>query len=263
MSPATDHNVHTDVVAYAFGALEDPDRRAFEAHLATCESCTAELADLTGLKEMFTALKHHTGSAASDGADEESDGHADDHNDDLGGGGNVVDLLRRRKRAARRQRRGTAVLTAAAAFALLAGGITIGSATSSHKTVVGMPGMTGMPGTRNGPANQLEVVGERHFATNPATGTSGTVALMALGWGTHVALQLSKVKGPLECQLVAVSTSGAKRVVTGWSVPTAGYGTPEHPDPLVVHGGTSLPRDHIARFEVHVIGGANLLTVPV
>jgi anti-sigma factor RsiW len=41
----TDHEFVADVAAYALGALDGEDRAAFEAHLATCSSCQAELAE--------------------------------------------------------------------------------------------------------------------------------------------------------------------------------------------------------------------------
>ena len=42
--PETD--LHELVAAYALNALDDDDRAAFEEHLAGCERCTAELAEL-------------------------------------------------------------------------------------------------------------------------------------------------------------------------------------------------------------------------
>ena len=230
---------HTDVVAYAFDTLEESDRREFETHLSTCAECQAELAGLGTMTELFADFKQQTTVGEPESSPD-----------------NVVDLVRRRKRTDRRRRIGTTVLTAAAAVAILGGGITIGSAANGHAPSVGIPG------THHGPAVQLEMYGEKHSATASA-GTTGTVALMKLGWGTHVALELSKVKGPLECDLIAVSKTGEERVVTGWSVPPAGYGTPQHRDPLVVHGGTSIPRDQLARFDVRIVGGGNLLSVPV
>jgi hypothetical protein len=236
---------HTDVVAYAFDTLEEPDRLEFEAHLSTCDECRAELSDLGTMTDMFADFKRQTTVEAPQ-TEEEPESSPD----------NVVDLVRRRKRTDRRRRIGNTVLTAAAAVAILGAGITLGSAANGHAPSVGIPG------THNGPAAQLEMYGEKHSAT-AATGTTGTVALMKLGWGTHVALELSKLKGPLECDLIAVSKTGEERVVTGWSVPVAGYGTPQHKDPLVVHGGTSIPRDQLARFDVRIVGGGNLLSVPV
>jgi hypothetical protein len=250
MSPAADH---TDVAAYAFGALEEADRLAFQEHLETCPSCAAELAELGGMKDLFSTLKQQT-----DLEDLEDFAEAAPETSSEAVGKNVVDLLQHRKRAVRRQRRGTAILTAAAAAAVPAGGIVIGTATAGHRQApVGMPGMT------NGPANILEMVGEKHSASDPATGASGTVALMSLKWGTHVALQLTKVKGPLDCQLVAVSKNGTERVVTGWAVPPTGYGTAQNPASLVVHGGTSIMRSQLDHFDIRITGGGNLLTVPV
>jgi anti-sigma factor RsiW len=46
---------HPDVAGYLFGVL-DPDRtKAFEAHLAGCAACRAEVADLRGLPALLTA----------------------------------------------------------------------------------------------------------------------------------------------------------------------------------------------------------------
>lgn len=48
---------HTDVAAYALGILNDRDRRAFEAHLSGCRFCTAELADLRGMRTLLTGVE--------------------------------------------------------------------------------------------------------------------------------------------------------------------------------------------------------------
>jgi anti-sigma-K factor RskA len=44
----TNQDLHEQVAAYALDALDDDGRRAYEAHLAGCERCRAELAGLTG-----------------------------------------------------------------------------------------------------------------------------------------------------------------------------------------------------------------------
>jgi anti-sigma factor RsiW len=47
---------HTDVGAYSLGLLEQQDRRAFEAHLADCQTCAAELAELAGMAGLLTGV---------------------------------------------------------------------------------------------------------------------------------------------------------------------------------------------------------------
>ena len=74
-----------------------------------------------------------------------------------------------------------------------------------------------------------------HSATDPGTSVAGTVGLLAKAWGTEVTLDLSKVHGPVECELVAVSKSGERRVVMNW----------------------------LARLDVDVVNGRTLLSIPV
>jgi hypothetical protein len=67
----------------------------------------------------------------------------------------------------------------------------------------------------------------------------------------------------VECELVAVSQSGERRVVMGWLVPAPGDGVPGHPAPLVLQGGTSIPVNELARVDVDVVQGRTLLSIPV
>jgi hypothetical protein len=219
---------HSDVGAYALGLLEPGDRQAFEAHLARCLSCAAELAELSGTAQLLRGI----------GPVEEAPDEA-----------TVTTLVRRRAASQRRRTRWQVVLGAAAGVALLAGGVAVGITTA--------PGH-GSPG-----AAQLTVVGERHSAADPATGVAGTVGLLAKPWGTQVTLDLSRVRGPLECELVAVSRNAERRVVAGWLVPAAGYGVPGHPGHLILEGGTSIQARDLARVEVDVVQGRTLLSIPV
>jgi anti-sigma factor RsiW len=43
----TNQDLHDQVAAYALDALDDDERQAYEAHLAGCEQCRADLAGLT------------------------------------------------------------------------------------------------------------------------------------------------------------------------------------------------------------------------
>ena len=216
---------HIDLGAYALGLLEDQDKVTFEAHLATCDACRAELPSLSPIAGLLRGL------------------------DPVEGPGNVmppVDLLRRRASASRRGRRRLTIASAAAAVVLAGGGIGVGLAVAPSPA----------PATSS-------LSGQLHSATNPANGATGTVGLAAKGWGTQVTLDLAGVHGPLECELIAVSREGERRVVTGWLVTAPGDGVAGHPAHLLVQGGTAISLGDLARFEVIVVNGPTLLTIPV
>lgn len=214
---------HADVGAYALGLLEDQDRAAFEAHLAACDACRAELETLSPVGVLLKGMEPVLvpGDASP-----------------------PVDLLHRRATASRRRRRNLIIASAAACAALLGGGIAVGLASAPNQT-------------------QAALTGQLHSASNPANGASGTVGLVAKGWGTQVQLDLAGVKGPQECELIAVSKTGARKTVTGWFVPAPGDGVPGHQAHLLVEGGTAIALGDLARFEVIVVNGPVLLTIPV
>ena len=214
---------HVDVGAYALGLLEDEDSTAFEAHLARCPSCHAELAEFTPMKALLTGL----------GPVEDLDG--------------VADLLSRRAAASRRRVRWTVAVGAAACVAALGGGLAAGFAVAPN----------------NPPPGTAVLAGQLHSATNPQTGVTGTVGLVTKTWGTYVSLDLADVRGPLECELIAVSKTGERRVVTGWVVGVPGDGVPGHPAHLLVQGGTAISAANLARFDVIVVNGKTLLSIPV
>jgi len=219
---------HIDLGAYALGLLEDQDKAVFEAHLATCDRCAAELRTLSPVADLLHGLEPV-----------EQPG-------DPGAGELPVDLLRKRAALSRRRFRWQVAVGAAACVAALGGGVAVGVAAAQH----------GQPA---GPV----LAGQRHAATDPVTGVTGTVGLVAKAWGTQVTLDLAHVRGPVECQLIAISKTGERKVVTGWFVPEPGDGVPGHPAHLLVQGGTAIPLGSLERFEVTVVRGPTLLTIPV
>jgi anti-sigma factor RsiW len=222
---------HTDVGAYSMGLLEERDRREFEDHLAGCPVCAAELAELSPMKGLLRGV--------------EPAGTADGGAGDSG----LTDLVRRRVAQERRRRRWQVAVGTAAAAVLIGGGIGAGIALAPQ------PGGT--------PPPALALTGQVHSATDPGTGVAGAVGLVAKGWGTQVTLDLSNVHGPVECQLVAVSKTGERRVVMGWLVAAPGDGVSGHPAHLVIQGGTSIPRSDLARVDVDVVNGRTLVSIPV
>ena len=221
---------HTDVGAYSMGLLEEQDRLAFEDHLARCPSCAAELAELSPMAALLRGV--------------EPVGQADEPAE-----ATVTELIRRRAARQRRRSRWQVAVGAAAGIALIGGGIAVGVAAAPQQNGQAAP--------------PPSVAGQLHSATDPGTGVAGTVALVAKAWGTQVTLNLSRVHGPVECELVAVSRTGERRVVMGWLVPAPGDGVPGHPAHLVLQGGTSIPRNDLARVDVDVVSGRTLLTIPV
>jgi anti-sigma factor RsiW len=213
------------------GLLEERDCREFEDHLAGCPACAAELAELSPMKGLLRGVEP-TGTADS-GAGESG----------------LTDLVRRRVAQERRRRRWQVAVGTAAAAVLIGGGIGAGVALSQR------PGGT--------PPPALALTGQVHSATDPGTGVAGAVGLVAKGWGTQVTLDLSNVHGPVECQLVAVSKTGERRVVMGWLVAAPGDGVSGHPAHLVIQGGTSIPRSDLARVDVDVVNGRTLVSIPV
>ena len=226
---------HTDVGAYAMGLLEERDRREFEDHLAGCPACAAEVAELSPMAALLRGVEPASATGSEPGADQEP------------GGGEVTELLRRRARRQRQRRRWQVALGAAAGIVLIGGGLGVGIAAAPQ----------------DGPPPALALSGQLHSATDPGTGVAGTVGLVAKAWGTQVTLDLSKVHGPAECELVAVSRSGERRVVMGWLVTAPGDGVPGHPAHLVIRGGTSIPRNDLSRVDVDVVNGRTLVSIPV
>lgn len=249
---------HRDVAAYALGVLSDWEAERFEAHLATCDQCAEELEQLT----MVSTLLSHV-DADSLAVAEQSTQEAQVLDRML----NVVTFERRRARTRR-------ILAAAAGVVVVVGGVFGGVAAGNllDEDGTGTPSVARSGAPTPGPGSPtpspsrggtLGITGEQFEATNETTQTRAKVGLETRLWGTEVSLELSNVRGPLKCALVAVSKSGQNDTAMTWTVAEEGYGTPEQPSPLVLEGGTAVQRGNIDHFEVRTADGATLVTVPV
>jgi hypothetical protein len=219
---------HTDVGAYALGLLEPRDRQAFEEHLAGCPACAAELAELSGMKSLLSDL----GPVAA--PDEPAEA-------------NVTDLVRRRAESQRRHTRRRVLLSAAAGVVLLAGGTAVGVAVASQPAAQG-----------------AQVAGVAHSATSPVTGVHGTVGLVAKPFGTQVTVDLAQIQGPLECQFIAVSRTGARFQIGTWFLPPhVKFGSRSHPEHLLLKGWTTIKPGDLSRIDVVAEGHGTQISIPV
>jgi hypothetical protein len=159
-------------------------------------------------------------------------------------GAEVTDLVRRRAESQRRHTRRQVLLSAAAGVVLLAAGVGVGLATTRHS-----PAPTAQP---------LVVLSVHPGATaagaNPSTGVSGVAGLVKKPFGTQVTVDL-KMRGPLECQIVAVSKSGERTVIATWFVPPVDFGGALHPAPLHIQGWTTIKTGDLARIDVDRVTG--------
>ncbi|MER8184814.1 anti-sigma factor [Kitasatospora sp. NPDC094015] len=210
---------HLDVGAYVLGVLDQADRLRFEAHLAGCPRCTAEVDELGGLEPLLAELV-------------EAGPVLEQPGDQL-----LTRLVDEVSATRRRSRRRRLVLVAAAAVLVVGGpAVTLAATAQDSKPAV--------------------VATQQFSATDPATGVSATVGVTGKKWGSQVSLTLSDVAGPQQCDLVAVSRAGDRQTVTSWSVPAAGYGSGAS---LQTSGGAALQPSEIDHFEVRTLDGKQLL----
>ena len=220
---------HTDVGAYALGLLEPRDRQAFEEHLAGCPACAAELAELSGMKSLLSDL-----GPVEAPADEPTEA-------------NVTDLVRRRAESQRRHTRRQVLLGAAAGVALLAGGAAVGVAVAGQ------------------PASQVsQNAGRTVSAVDQQTGVHGTATLVAKPFGTQVTVDLAHIQGPLECQFIAVSRTGARFQIGTWFLPPhVKFGSRTHPEHLLLKGWTTIKPGDLSRIDVVAKGHGTQVSIPV
>jgi hypothetical protein len=226
---------HTDVAAYALGVLNEQDRRAFEAHLSGCRFCTSELADLSGMRALLTSVEPPARTRPNQASQPDR--------------GNVVQMPTRRKAKTKSRNVNQWLMSAAAGLVLVLGGATAGAT---------------LFGDADKKIPPIDMKGGKHVsATSVTTGAKGTAVLDDRTWGTWMALEMTNVKGPFNCELIAVAKNGGERVASGWAVPAKGYGVPGSPGHLVVEGGVADEMKDLARLEVRTSTGITLLVIPV
>ncbi|NUS72677.1 MAG: zf-HC2 domain-containing protein [Corynebacteriales bacterium] len=245
--------MHYDVGAYALGLLTPQECDEFEAHLAGCDTCAAELEQFMDIaltlpetqvaREVLSApapdqpavAQKATGAARVPAPPAVAPQPA------------VVQTPRTKGRWAYALAAGVVAIAVAAL-----GGVVLGFQLDEDQS----------PSAPVESASLLER-GERFSATSQSTGVEASLGIEKKGWGTQVAMELSNVRGPLVCQLVAVSDTGETDITMSWTVSPKGWGTEQEPKPLILEGASALPRDSLDRFEVRTDAGDVLVSVGV
>jgi hypothetical protein len=232
---------HLDVGAYLLGVLDGPGMTRFEDHLAGCPRCGRELDELAGVLPALAELGPPGGGVpvldvrAAEIARE--------------GGPPLTRLLAEvGAHRARRRRRTRQALMAVAV--LVVGGPVLAVTASRHAD-----------GPDGGPS--ANTVAARHAAGDPVTGAHASIRLTATSWGSTVDLELTGVRGPDHCHLVAVGRNGSRETVSTWSVPAGGYDASGGRRPLDVNGASGFQPTDIRRFDVLTSAGRLLVSVPV
>lgn len=255
---------HTDIGAYVLGLLEPDEAERFEEHLFGCDRCTAELDEFSDLPELLRPLVQVDAAGADQGFATTASANAS-----TDGAVRPTELIAVAQPSAellpkvldgvaaeRTRRRRRSMLALAAALVLIVAGPVVGVAIGRHTAPAAAKPTDSV-------AAELLMIGEKHTAADLATGVSALVGLEQRDWGTHIAIQLSGLHGPLKCDLVAVAKDGSRQVVTNWLVPDHGYGVPGHTDPLDMHGGTAIAKADLDHVEVRTDTNQLLVSVPV
>jgi Putative zinc-finger len=232
---------HSDVGAYALGALDSDQTAAFEEHLAECAACAAELEQFLSISRLLSQVRLEELTPPVENPPP-----------------TVLDGLISQVATTRRHSRTRRMLALAASAAVIVGAGAIGLATWNDDS----NDLGGGEHTEHTPTVALLMTGELTSATNPATGVEARLATEQRAWGTHAGLELKSIHGPLRCKLVAVSKSGAEETMFTWKIPPEGYGVPGQPKPFTMHGATSFDRGEIKEFKVVTTAGENIVTFP-
>ncbi|MFJ5302132.1 anti-sigma factor family protein [Streptomyces sp. NPDC088350] len=244
-------NEHETVGAYALGILDDAEATAFEAHLATCEWCAQQLDELAGMEPMLAALADLPGSGTPAIGEslsaKPSPRLVERLVDDVG------------ERRALKRRRSFYMIAAAAAL-IIAGPLAVIAANGGDNT--GQKGTVAAATAKD----TFETLSDKVSATDKTTKVTATVAMSKKDWGTLGIVELSNVKGPLKCSLIAVGKNGERETMSSWSVPAWGYGIAnatkaEAKAPLYAQGGAALSPNEIDHFEVMTFDGKKLVEV--
>jgi anti-sigma factor RsiW len=238
---------HSQLGAYALGALEPDEVREVDEHLAGCATCRRELAELEELKEFLGEVPPE---AFLDGPPEGGDlllqrtlrevatAEAAAPADPAAGAGDSGGSVGSRKRRPWLLVAAAVVLIAGA----LGGGVLIGRASVDDPYVASTP-----------PAGSRQAT-----ATDAVTKVTMAATVEPRPGGSWVTVNLSNLKAGAECEMLVTDKAGKTYVAGSWVVPEkaaregARYG-----------GGVLVPADQVKSVQLKTVQGEHIVTTPV
>jgi RNA polymerase sigma-70 factor (ECF subfamily) len=214
--------------AYAFGALDLRERQTVAQHLAVCERCRAELAELEEVTRMLGELPPEavlTGPPA--------------------GGDLVLQRTLRQMRAeiAAIGRRRNLRLGSAAAACIVVGAV-LGGSTVAQLTTPSTVQVSVVPGTRVA------------SAVDAQSKTRLVVTMVpAQGW-VRLNAAVSGVARGEKCRIVVLRRGGGKEIAASWVVSEKG-----ETEGTNVDGAAAVPLDEVIAVEVETIAGKTLVSL--
>ncbi|MDR7274918.1 zf-HC2 domain-containing protein [Catenuloplanes atrovinosus] len=226
---------HSQLIgAYVLNTLEPAERSEVDAHVAECETCRNELAELEALKEALgevppEALLHGPPDA------------------DLVLQRTLRQIREEKSSGARWQRGFTIAAAAVVLVAAIGGGVLVGRGT-------GEPA-----GTQDPRVAQSAPAGTRvASAVDPSTDVRMTASVIpAAGW-VRINAAVAGIPPGEDCRLIVVSADGDRQIAGGWVVSAAAEtaGT-------TLDGSASIAPADVAAIEVVNTAGRTFISMPI
>jgi hypothetical protein len=217
---------HSQLGAYALGALEPAEIREVDEHLATCAECRTELAELEEMKEFLGEVPPE---AFLDGPPEDGELL-------------LQRTLREVRQPVKKKSRKPWLLVAAAVVVVagvLGGGVLIGRQTVDQADAP-------VPGSR------------QVSAVDAATGTSMTTTVEPREGWTWVRVQITGLKPGAECVMFVTDKAGKTWTAGSWLVSDKAA-----QDGSRFGGGVLVRPDQVESVEIKTVQGEHVVTTTV
>jgi hypothetical protein len=229
---------------YVLGALEPAERTAVDAHLAMCEGCRAELADIEDLPALLAPLSEEAVTAFIDGWSQQSAAllGAADTPTASAATDRPADLS---PAQARRKIYRTTLMSVAAVVVIGLG--TVGAVEVGIHA--GQADAGPYAGSALGPWQSAQ--------GSNAVGMHAIVRYRPIGWGTQVAVQVTGIPLNTSCAIEAYERNGATVIGGSW-ITDSNEGKVWYP------ASAAIGEDTVAKFVVTVTGHpAATITIPI